>query len=97
MDRSDLRRGPIRLDTGLWLRFRDSVGSGVSLSGGKVWVTQQGDPRDIFLGAGDSFVFDRPGLALVQAVVGSTLQLFELEPNARPRRPSDVTVRSGAA
>jgi hypothetical protein len=67
------------------------------LSGGKVWVTQQGDPRDIFLGAGDSFVFDRPGLALVQAVVGSTLQLFELEPNARPRRPSDVTVRSGAA
>jgi hypothetical protein len=97
MDGSGLRQPPIRLGTGVSLRLRDRVGSGVALFDGKVWITQQSDPRDIFLGAGESFVFDRPGLALVQAVVGSTLQLFELEPDARPKRPQDVTARSGAA
>jgi len=96
MNRSRLQRAPIRLDTGAALRLHDSVGKGVSLCGGKLWITQQGDPRDIFLDAGESFVFDRPGLALVQAVATSSLVLCEPEPGARSMRPQDISVSTGA-
>ena len=97
MDSSSLQRAPVKLDTGDALRLRDSVGRGVALLGGKVWITQQGDPRDTFIDGDESFIFDRPGLALVQAMVGSTVLVFQAEPRARPSRPQDVTVRSGAA
>ena len=97
MDSSSLQRAPVSLGTGVALRLPDSAGRGVALLRGKVWITQQGDPRDIFIDGDESFIFDRPGLALVQAMVGSTLLLFEAEPRARPTRPQDVTVRSGAA
>jgi len=94
---SSTRRASVNLDTGVALRLRDSAGKGVVVLGGKVWITQQGDPRDIVIEPNESFIFDRPGLALVQAIVRSTLLVFEAEPGARPRRPQDVTVRSGAA
>lgn len=97
MDTSILHRELIRLEPGAPLRLRDSVGKGVAILSGKVWITQEGDPRDLFLGGGESFIPDRPGLALVQGVSGSTLALFELEPRARPKRPQDVTVHAGAA
>ena len=77
--------------------MRNGVGRGVALLGGKVWITQEGDPRDIVIDGDESFVFDRPGLAMVEAIVGSTMLLFEVERRARPKRPQDVTVRSGAA
>ena len=37
---------------------------------GTVWITQQGDSRDIFLTAGQRFAFDRAGIALIGAVEG---------------------------
>ena len=94
--KNDLYRAPIRLDKDVLLPLRGAVGTGVDLFDGSVWITQQDDPRDIVLVAGDSFVFDRPGLAIVQALVGSKLLLFELEPAARPPKPRDVAARLGA-
>lgn len=35
---------------------------------GTLWVTQEGDPRDYFLEAGQKFVATRPGLTVVQAM-----------------------------
>lgn len=94
---SDFDRAPITLGKDMLLQLRDAVGTGVGLFEGLVWITQHGDPRDILLEAGESFVFDRPGLAIVQALLASKLLLFELEPEARPTRPQDVAVRAGAA
>lgn len=38
---------------------------------GTIWITQEGDPRDIFLAAGERFTFDRPSLALISAEEGA--------------------------
>lgn len=38
---------------------------------GTIWITQEGDPRDIFLAAGERFTLDRPGLALISAEEGA--------------------------
>ena len=69
---------------------------GIALVEGSVWITQQNDPRDIALDAGESFIFDRPGLAIVQALLTSKLQLFEPEPAARSQKRPDVAVFAGA-
>jgi hypothetical protein len=50
--------------------IRDGEGLTVSCTNGVVWITQSEDSRDIIVEAGQSFVLDRPGLALVAAPVG---------------------------
>ncbi|MEO7761578.1 MAG: DUF2917 domain-containing protein [Casimicrobiaceae bacterium] len=35
--------------------------------GGAAWVTQEHDTRDVMLGAGQSFILDRDGTAIVVA------------------------------
>lgn len=47
------------------LRLDDAAGSTVRAIAGSVWITQDGDIRDIVLNAGDSFTLDRDGMALL--------------------------------
>jgi DUF2917 family protein len=49
-------------------RIDDAPGTAVSCVSGVVWVTQERDSRDLVLGAGQSVVLDRPGLAVVYAL-----------------------------
>lgn len=65
-----------RLGTGEYLRIQDPVGQTLAVLDGLVWVTQDGDPRDAFLAGGESFVFDRPGLALVEAMSNARLAVY---------------------
>jgi Protein of unknown function (DUF2917) len=50
--------------------IEDGCGSSVQCLEGALWLTQQGDTRDIVLEAGESFVLDRPGTAALQALGG---------------------------
>jgi len=50
------------------LRIADGQAHVIAVFEGQVWLTQDGDLRDVFLEAGDSFSFDSRGLTLVQAL-----------------------------
>ena len=59
-----------RLAPGGSLQVRDAAGCTVSCCAGTVWITQENDIRDVFLAAGESFTFDRKGLAVIRAEEG---------------------------
>ena len=58
---------PIALAAGSVHRIENAKGITVSCVRGPTWVTQESDPRDLILAAGQSIVLDRPGLAIVYA------------------------------
>jgi hypothetical protein len=57
---------------------------------GSLWITQEGDTRDIVLEAGDSFRLDRNGVALAKAWDDTVLALASPH-EKRPAR--DIAVR----
>jgi Protein of unknown function (DUF2917) len=59
-----------RLGTGKLIGIDHGEGSRVNCVEGALWITQSNDPRDIVINGGESFVLDRPGLALVCAAAG---------------------------
>lgn len=61
------RDGVLGIDDGRGLRLRVAAGS--------VWLTQQDDSRDVVLREGESFVIDRPGRTVVQALAPAELAL----------------------
>jgi len=65
-----------RLDAGQFMKIRDGKGQILAVFDGLVWVTQDGDPRDAFVAKGGVFTFDRPGLAIVEAVKESRLAVL---------------------
>jgi len=69
MDLSQIASG-IDLAPGQALRLEDATGRRVTVLQGHVWITQDGDPRDVVLQAGEDFVIERPGLALVTPLDG---------------------------
>ena len=72
MDTS-LKQAITKLAKGDLLRFEDARGRSIVLVQGMVWITQEDDPRDVFLSDGESFAFNRPGVALVQAISDTSL------------------------
>ena len=60
------------------LRIADGQPHMIEVFEGEVWITQDGDPRDVILEAGESFRFDSDGLTLVQAFRPSRLLVSDL-------------------
>ncbi len=73
----DLINGARRLDKGLVRRVHAEAGRRVECLSGSIWITQDGDLRDIVLGAGEAFDFDRRGDALLSAFADSRYLLLD--------------------
>jgi hypothetical protein len=78
------------------LRLKDACGWAVHAMDGTVWITQDGNARDIILRPGESFVLDRDHTALLSSLNDDEVQVSlkrgtcpETAPRARRRpRPS---------
>jgi DUF2917 family protein len=68
-------RFSMQLGAGQEFRLHDAAGWTVACRSGSVWITQEADTRDMFLNAGDSFMLDRTGLALILARQDSALAI----------------------
>ncbi len=64
---------PITLPAHAVHRIEAGRGQRVSCIRGAVWITQERDRRDTILASGQSFVLDRPGVAVVFAFAGATI------------------------
>jgi hypothetical protein len=65
------------------LDINDGEGLAVACIEGTVWITQSNDPRDIVIHAGQSFLLDKQGLALVAAPAGqATIVVRRSSPDA---------------
>jgi hypothetical protein len=73
----DLINGARPLDKGRVRHVRVAPGRRVECLSGSIWITQDGDPRDIVLAAGEAFDFDRRGDALLSAFADSRYLLLE--------------------
>lgn len=65
----------IKLAPAQTLRIRDGAGLRIACLRGAIWLTQEGDARDIFLDAQEQFTLDRPGLTLIQASHATEIRL----------------------
>jgi hypothetical protein len=61
-----------------------AAGAAVKVLAGHVWLTMDGDHRDIFLPSGDAHTIERDGLTLVHAIEPSVVEVQE--PRASPGR-----------
>jgi ferric-dicitrate binding protein FerR (iron transport regulator) len=57
----------LALARGELVRLDAACGVKVSVDSGRVWITQESDPRDLWLTAGESVHLDGEGLALLEA------------------------------
>lgn len=55
------------------------IGHTVVCHSGCVWVTQDGDARDVVLAAGEAFTLDRDGPALLQAFEPGAVSIVPVE------------------
>ncbi len=64
---------PIYLKAREILPIEDGAGLEVKCLRGALWITQSGDHEDIIIDDGESFVLDRQGLSLVNALLEPAL------------------------
>lgn len=70
-----LQSGKLQLARHGHVEVIDGRGASVRCLLGSLWLTQDGDPRDIVLTPGDSFTLDRDGMAIIFATADSTVAL----------------------
>src|SRR5512134_1196105 len=78
-----LRHPLIDLPRNATLRIEDGQPHVIDVFEGLVWLTQDGDPRDVILEAGESFRFDGDALTLVQAFRPSRVLVSDLADTPR--------------
>ena len=81
------RREALSMQQDELLRVYDGMGATVVVRGGEVWLTQDGDERDVFLGPGESFTLDVAAPAMLQAMAPACVLLVEPSSHPRPYGP----------
>jgi uncharacterized protein (AIM24 family) len=71
------------LKTKQLVKVRGGRGHAIVCDSGSVWVTQEGDPRDIVLDAGEAFTLDRSGTALVLAFEPGAISITQTDAQTR--------------
>ena len=66
--KTDLIHSATDLSRGQMLRIEDGQGSLVLCLNGTLWLTQQGDQRDIVLEAGEEALIEHDGLSILNAL-----------------------------
>lgn len=70
-----LEQAEIQLGNGTSIRVINGVGATIACRDGSVWITQDSDPRDVLLRAGDAFTLNRTGLAIIEALDTARIHL----------------------
>lgn len=68
---------PIYLKARELLPIRNGIGIEVKSLRGDLWITQDSDPEDRIVEAGQSFVIDRSGVTLVTALLGPAVLVLQ--------------------
>lgn len=74
-----------RLNKGEVRSLDGEPGLSVALFEGRVWITQDGDPRDVVIDAGADFAFDRRGRVVIEALSDALLLMLERRDGAVER------------
>ena len=86
----------IGLEPGALLRIRNARGRSVTVVRGVVWITQEGDTRDVLAVERNTFTFDRDGLALAHSLRAPAILaaeegiIVERAPPASARGPLEI-------
>lgn len=67
------------LRPGAMRHIDDGEGQSIVVFKGLLWITQDGDPRDAFIGSGETFTIDRPGRVLIEAMDESRLLVLHAD------------------
>ena len=70
------------------VKVRGGLGHSVVCQRGSVWRTQQGDPRDSVLTAGEASTLARAGVALLQALGPGAISIGQAQAQTRASRLS---------
>ena len=65
--RVTLEPTPLTLAPGALLHISEGRGHSLRVLEGRIWVTEEGRPDDVFADAGQTVTFEQPGLAVVTA------------------------------
>lgn len=75
-----------RLQRRQTFQLRARRGERIECQSGELWVTQDGDPRDVILGPRECFTLDRAGTAVVSALKDAAfVYLRSTSPTQTPR------------
>jgi outer membrane usher protein FimD/PapC len=92
---SSLDSAARQLNTGNLLKLQ-AGGVQLAVVRGLVWITQEGDPRDLFLSAGGTLILDRRGIALVEAVKDTALVVSAPAESGRRLKKMSIALRRWA-
>jgi hypothetical protein len=72
-----LMKPVIALEAGQVVTLDDAQGTRIAARTGTVWVTEEGEPRDHVVDAGDAIIVARPGRTVVQALKPSWISIAD--------------------
>lgn len=77
-----------RLQRRQTVQLRAHRGERIECESGELWITQDGDPRDVVLGPNQCFTLDREGIAVVSALKDAAFVYQRSASMARAAKPA---------